>query len=52
MEIFTVIALVFIGYKLQGIYNVLFDMYRDMVKWKSEESENRYFPDNHNLENE
>lgn len=39
MEIFIVIALVFIGYKLQGIYNILFDMYRDMVKYKINKDE-------------
>ena len=39
MEIFIVIALIFICYKLQGMYNILFDMYGGMIKYKINKDE-------------
>jgi hypothetical protein len=39
MEIFIVIALVFICYKLQGIYNVLFNIHRDMIKYNTNKND-------------
>ena len=39
MEIIILIALIFIGYKLDGIYNVLFDIHRDLVKFEIDKDE-------------